>query len=953
MKQIYNQTVLIVLMLIVSIAVHAQNAQTVINGITYALNDETKTASVKSADDYSLVGKVVIPETINHNGNSYKVVEIASGAFSNTYSITSVVIPNSVTRIEDYAFDNCYGLENITIPEAVKNIEHRTFMNCSKLTEINLPSSLESIDYEAFWGCKSLKNINLPKTLNYIGSQTFNGCTSLLSIEIPEKVTKIQGATFQDCYSLKEVKLPENLVEIESHAFYFCQGLTTITIPASVRKIGENAFDGCRLNVLNNYSPAPQIIDYTSNYKPVINTVHVPEGFTSYYKKADFWGIYNIIDDLKSPYVALTSNGINLSLDTNTKTAMALGYGDYSGDVVIPSTVDYNGDSYKVTSIFDRTFYNCNEMVSVTIPEYVIDLGPDPFTMCKKLQTIYLHPRTAPSYFGTFFEGSQKIHIPTGYIDAYESGFGWYDYGFIDDIPSNFIKTDISGLRYYLNTDNGEAKVTNNGTFIQGDVIIPSIVSYQNKDYIVKSITKNAFIGCTLKSITIPNTITEIHSLSFDCCGIEKINLMSTLPPNYEFYGLYDKELHIPLGYKRDYLKSPYWAQFTIIDDILNDNVATVEDNGLIYNIDPSINFVKLAGTKTPLSGDIVIPEKITYNGTSYNVNMIGFQAFADCNDITSITIPRSVSDIDYGAFAECFRIKDVFNYAFIPQLSLGNMFFEYQFNVHVPKDCGNIYSKADEWELCNIIEDLPNETFVKVEEGPLTYYVDLESKEAKFTSGKTPYGGDIVIAPSIVYNNEIYPVTAIVEGALKYDSEITSLSIPASVSEIHHDTFLRADKLKTITNYSPTPQTVYYQKGSHSQSGVVYVPAGSMDIYKHAKFWSPYNIEELAVSADATTAKAVTDMIASIGAPENTASYKEKIATARAAYAALTKEQQAWVPNFNLLVKAEISYNDLVADIVDINTVQNIKNVNKYIENGKVIIVRDGKKFNTVGLQQ
>lgn len=89
MKQIYNQTVLIVLMLIVSMAVHAQNAQTVINGITYALNDETKTASVKSADDYSLVGKVVIPETINHNGNSYKVVEIASGAFSNTYSITS------------------------------------------------------------------------------------------------------------------------------------------------------------------------------------------------------------------------------------------------------------------------------------------------------------------------------------------------------------------------------------------------------------------------------------------------------------------------------------------------------------------------------------------------------------------------------------------------------------------------------------------------------------------------------------------------------------------------------------------------------------------------------------------------------------------------------------------------------------------------------------------------
>lgn len=929
------------------------HAQTEINGVAYSFDEEKKTATVTGVDQF-YSGDIVIPETVNHNGNVYGVSKIASHAFSFTYGIKKVVIPNSVTRIADSAFGSCHGLERISIPESVKEIEHHTFESCENLTAVTLPSSLESIDLGAFSGCRSLTTIKLPESLNYIGSQAFYGCKKLQSIEIPENVTKISSATFQDCYSLKNVKLPESLVEIEDQAFYYCSVLDEIVIPSSVRTMGKSIFVGSGLKVVNNYSPAPQII--SSNENPNIIELHVPVGFKEVYQSAAFWGKYNIIDDLESPYVALKSDVFIFALDTNTQEAMLLGNGGKcSGDVVIPSSVDYKGDNYKVTSLFDKAFYGCDELVSVTIPENIKVLGRDVFSGCPKLYKYYFLSRTAPTYEGLLFEGKYsgevEIHIPTGYVDEYQSSF--WSYNPIDDIPSNFIKTDIKTLRYYLNTDNGNAQLINNGVEMQGDVEVPSVVSYQNRDYTVTSIRYAAFSGAYLNSLTIPATVTEICEGAFDLADVEKLYNMSAVPQAIGDERLSCSEFHIPLGHKRDYLKAYYWARYPIIDDIINDNVVKVEDNGFVYYIDPSINFVKLIGGKSQFTGNVVIPEKVTYKGITYDVKMIGREAFAGCNNVTSLTIPRCVEDIDEDAFAECYKIKDVTNYAFIPQLLNGNVFAQYG-NLHVAKDCGRIYSKCREWESFTIIEDIPNDEFVKVEDGSLTYYVNRITKTAHFGNGNTQYKGEIVIAPSVVYEDEIYPVTSIIQGTIT-NTKVTSVSIPASVTDVDYGVFSWCSSLKTVTSYSRMPQTVYYQKYDRNAFCVLYVPAGSKDVYESTPFWYGFEVKELEDVEDALSAKTVTDLIASIGTPEYTADYKAKMAAARAAYAALSKEQQAWVPNFILLVKAEKGYEKLEnsTDIIDVNAFRDNRNVVKYMENGKVLIVKDGKKFNIVGLQQ
>ncbi len=53
-------------------------------------------------------------------------------------------------------------------------------------------------------------------------------------------------------------------------------------------------------------------------------------------------------------------------------------------------------------------------------------------------------------------------------------------------------------------------------------------------------------------------------------------------------------------------------------------------------------------------SGDVAIPETVTYNGITYSVTSIGFGAFAFCRSLTSITIPNSVTSIGIAAFENC-----------------------------------------------------------------------------------------------------------------------------------------------------------------------------------------------------------------------------------------------------------------------------------------------------------
>ncbi len=110
--------------------------------------------------EYYLMGytgdetELVLPDDIN--GHDY---EIYKYAFYYCDSLTSVVIPDSVTSIGDHAFYACYSLTSVAIPDSVESIGNGAFQRCSLLASVVIPDSVTSIGYSAFRDCDNLTSI--------------------------------------------------------------------------------------------------------------------------------------------------------------------------------------------------------------------------------------------------------------------------------------------------------------------------------------------------------------------------------------------------------------------------------------------------------------------------------------------------------------------------------------------------------------------------------------------------------------------------------------------------------------------------------------------------------------------------------------------------------------------------------------------------------------------------
>ncbi|MDR0304816.1 MAG: leucine-rich repeat protein [Chitinispirillales bacterium] len=183
-----------------------------------------------------------------------EVTSIGSAAFYE-HSYTFVVnIGKSVKSIGASAFYNCRFIEGLILPNSVETIGRMAFNNCDFLAgELIIPNSVTLIDDNAFTACSLLTKLTLGSSVETIGKLAFNGCKRLAGdLIIPESVSQIYAGAFFSCGKLTgTLTVPNATIGME--AFGRC-GFSSVTLGANVPSIGVGAFYYCNNLTSFNYN---------------------------------------------------------------------------------------------------------------------------------------------------------------------------------------------------------------------------------------------------------------------------------------------------------------------------------------------------------------------------------------------------------------------------------------------------------------------------------------------------------------------------------------------------------------------------------------------------------------------------------------------------------------------------------------------------------------------------
>mgnify|MGYP005766063179 FL=1 len=180
------------------------------------------------------------------------VSTIGGAAFAFNRALTTVELPSTIQTTYS-TFSLCESLTSITIPEGVTKISSRDFYRCSSLSEINadgesdvnLPSTLTAIENQAFRKCASLKGaVVIPDGVTVIEYLTFAACSGITQFVFEGDITYIDYAAFTGCTALGSIEIPSTVTFIEEGAFSYCTSLTEIALPSSLEYMGSNVFEG-------------------------------------------------------------------------------------------------------------------------------------------------------------------------------------------------------------------------------------------------------------------------------------------------------------------------------------------------------------------------------------------------------------------------------------------------------------------------------------------------------------------------------------------------------------------------------------------------------------------------------------------------------------------------------------------------------------------------------------
>ena len=458
-----------------------------------------------------------------------------------------------------------------------------------------------------------------------------------------------------------------------------------------------------------------------------------------------------------------------------------------SGEITIPSEVEHDDTNYAVTSIAENAFYNCSQLISITIPNSVTNIGSLAFYNCKSLKLLII-PESVTNIGANAFSGDNIVVLMSNiddngdlvnrnwgawkvlrnavfdgdwlYEDAEKTQLVQY-LGNGGDVTIPSTVTHIGSIAFYNCFDLTSVTIPNSVTWIGSSFISCFGLTSVNIPNSVTSIGGYAFSNCTsLTTVTISESVTDIGSNAFYLC------------PNLVF-NEYDNAYY--LGNAENQYLALIKAKSTDITSCeINDKCKIIEDGA--FNNCTSLT-------------SISIPKSIT---------LIGGSVFKNCSGLTSLSIPNSVTSIGDNAFNGCNNLNSVF----VPNTvsSIGWYAFE-----GVGKVIYSGTANGSPWGAQSVSSYSSGFKF-KVDEN--------NSNEVQITK----YEGtdSVVVIPSIVeIDNKTYTVTSISESAFSSCWDVKVVYLSNTITSIGATTFSGSYKLQynTFDNalYVGTQENPYF----------------------------------------------------------------------------------------------------------------------------------------------
>ena len=620
-----------------------------------------------------------------------------------------------------------YPVTRLMSPEDSESGGGGAFQEC-EITSISLPASITEIPYNTFRACQQLSSVIVNGPVTRIGSAAFRECKALTAIDLPDDVTEMGGEAFYES-GLTQFKIPAGVKRLNDWVFLNTK-ITYLEIPASVTFIGilvlatdKTDEQGQPLRrTVKMFQRDCRLIEISSlETFGDLTTIdlQVPAGGKVVYQEYFPWMNMNSIteygEDMGEVLVPdqrhVTIGDIRYMLKDG-EAYVDIQPETLNGEIAIPDKVTYDDTEYSVTNIIGAYDVNLSgafsdtQVTKVTLPSSIKKIGLMAFKGAQFLQEVVLNEGITEIVEGAFSECPEleKINIPS----------------------------TVTVIHKYLLKNCPKLKTL---TLPEG----------------ITNMEGEALFNSGIESLTIPSTCTSLGSCSLYLPNLKTLIIKVKEPtdiinagpyhletmncavfadyflPNYEVVRefLSNVDIIVPLGCAESYkMQDPWFYCHSITeegDDYYQPKTISVNIDGINYILkektiegqDEPVRTATIAQQNPNLlSGDIVIPEKVSYakkvlqgdewvtleaydydvtdiftsiidfNGddrgyssgagafqkcaiTSISlpatITIIPTKTFYGCQQLKSVTLPEGITAIRAGAFANCSSLEEIY----------------------------------------------------------------------------------------------------------------------------------------------------------------------------------------------------------------------------------------------------------------------------------------------------